>query len=161
MPLMRNPPIARRVTFTQIVTVYEIVTPFWPLENVTIMNGDSMFQGHTRSLKTKNSMKIKKRRTGANRSFEQLFFLLRTEISLEPKALFTFLNKFIRSDNIILIQKFEQNFQFISKNHLIDADYVRISMTSKLGLKRPFQILILLIWSVIKISNFWLRAYLK
>ena len=52
--MMRNPPIAR------IVTVNEIVTPFWPLENVTIMNGDSMFQGHTRSLKTKNSMKIKK-----------------------------------------------------------------------------------------------------
>ena len=152
---MRNPPIAR------IVTVNEIVTPFWPLENVTIMNGDSMFQGHTRSLKTKNSMKIKKGERARIDHSSNYFFLLRTEISLEPKALFTFLNKFIRSDNIILIQKFEQNFQFISKNHLIGADYVRISMTSKLGLKRPFQILILLIWSVIKNSNFWLRAYLK
>ena len=51
-----------------------------------------------------------------------IIFWLRTEFPLERKALFTFLKKFIRSDNIILIQKFEQNFQFIQINHSFDAD---------------------------------------
>ena len=42
IPSMQNSPSTLKVTITQIFTLTKIVTPFWPHENVSIINGDSI-----------------------------------------------------------------------------------------------------------------------